>query len=113
MKKYLIDVNLPSRFSFWSSDEFEHVININDEMKDTEIWEYSKINNLTIISKDADFSEMMMINNPPPRVIHIKVGNMKIKELHQFLNKIWPEITRMNKTYKLIRVFSHKLEGID
>lgn len=41
MKKYLVDANLPSRFSLWSGKEFEHVININDEMKDSEIWEYA------------------------------------------------------------------------
>ena len=96
----------------WSGDKFEHVININDELKDSEIWEYSKINNLTIISKDTDFSEMIMINIPP-RVIHIKVGYMKINELHQFLNKIWPEISDMSNNHKLVRVFLNKLEGID
>ncbi len=113
MKKYLIDVNLPSRFSLWSGVEFEQVININDKMKDSEIWEYAKTNGLTIISKDADFSEMMMINNPPPRVIHIKIGNMKINELYQFLNNIWTDVSKMSDNYKLVRVFLNKLEGID
>lgn len=72
-----------------------------------------KTNDLTIISKDADFSEMMMINNPPPRVIHIKVGNMRINDLHKFLNNIWPEVIKMSKTSKLIRIFLNKIEGID
>ena len=42
MSKFLIDVNLPSRFSLWSSDEYEYVIHINDELKDSKIWEYAK-----------------------------------------------------------------------
>jgi len=113
VNKYLIDVNLPSRFSLWSGAEFEHVININDEMKDSEIWEYAKTNDLTIISKDTDFSDLMMINNPPPKVIHIKVGNMKIKDLHQFLNRIWPEVSKTSNDYKLVRVFLNEIEGID
>ena len=53
MAKYLIDVNLPSRFSVWAGEEYEHVVQINDELKDSEIWEYAKTNNLqtsTIIS---------------------------------------------------------------
>jgi hypothetical protein len=33
MKKYLIDVNLPRYFSLWSGDEYEHVVNINDDTK--------------------------------------------------------------------------------
>lgn len=113
MKKYLIDVNLPCRFSLWSSPEFEHIFNINDEMKDCEIWEYAKENNLTIVTKDTDFSELMILNNPPPKVIHIKIGNMKINELHQFLNKHWKDIIQMNNAYKLVRVYRNKLEGVD
>jgi len=42
MKKYLIDVNLPRYFSLWSGDEYEHIANINDELKDSEIWLYAK-----------------------------------------------------------------------
>lgn len=37
MAKYLIDVNLPSKFSSWSGEEYDHVANINDELKDSEI----------------------------------------------------------------------------
>jgi len=66
MSKYLIDVNLPSRFSVWASNEYEHVVHINDELKDSEIWEYAKENSLTIVTKDTDFSDMIMLNNPPP-----------------------------------------------
>jgi hypothetical protein len=29
MVKYLIDVNLPNRFSIWASEEYEYVISIN------------------------------------------------------------------------------------
>ncbi|WML91048.1 DUF5615 family PIN-like protein [Thiothrix lacustris] len=48
MKKYLIDVNLPRYFSLWAGEEYEHVVNIDDEMKDSDIWEYAKQHNLVI-----------------------------------------------------------------
>ncbi len=73
-KKYLIDVNLPRYFSLWAGGEYEHVVNINDGLKDIEIWCYAKENNLTIVTKDTDFSELALLNAPPPRVIHIKFG---------------------------------------
>ena len=113
MSKYLIDVNLPSRFSVWASDEYEHVVHINDELKDSEIWEYAKENNLTIVTKDTDFSDMIMLNNPPPRVIHIKIGNMKIREFHQLITRVWDDVCAMSEDYKLIRVYSNKIEGIE
>jgi len=113
MKQYLIDVNLPSRFSVWSGGEYEHVVHINDEMKDSEIWEYAKKNNLTIVTKDTDFSDMVMLNNPPPRVIHIKLGNMKMKEFHQKISGIWSDVCLMSEAYKLVRVYFKSIEGID
>lgn len=113
MIQYLIDVNLPSRFSVWACSEYEHVVHINDEMKDSEIWEYAKKNNLTIVTKDTDFSDMIMLNTPPPRVIHIKLGNMKMKEFHQKISDIWSDVCSMSKEYKLVRVHSNSIEGID
>jgi predicted nuclease of predicted toxin-antitoxin system len=113
MSKYLIDVNLPSRFSMWATAEYEHVVNINDEMKDSQIWHYAKEHNLTIVTKDTDFSDMIMISTPPPKVIHIKIGNMKMKEFHQLISKNWQDICSMSEDFKLIRVFSNKIEGID
>ena len=113
MVKYLIDVNLPSRFSVWSSEEYEHVINIDDELKDSEIWEYAKVKNLTIVTKDTDFSDLVMLNNPPPRVIHIKFGNMKMKEFHQLISQIWSDVCSLSDEHKLIRVYANRLEGID
>lgn len=113
MKKYLIDVNLPRYFSLWASDEYEHVVNINDELKDSEIWLYAKQQHLTIVSKDADFSELALLNDPPPRVIHIKFGNMKMREFHQTLSKVWTEVCFLSEDYKLLRVYQNRIEGVD
>lgn len=113
MSKYLIDVNLPSRFSLWIGEEYEHVAHINDELKDSEIWDYAKKNNLTIVTKDTDFSDMIMLNDPPPRVIHIKLGNMRMREFHQTLSKVWNDVCQTSQTYKLVRVYANSIEGID
>ena len=66
MPKYLIDANLPYYFSLWNTEEYQHVIDIDAEMKDSDIWEYAKKNDLTIITKDADFSSLVLLNDPPP-----------------------------------------------
>ena len=113
MKKFLIDVNLPRYFSLWSSDEYEHVVNINDELKDSQIWLYAKQQHLTIVTKDADFSELALLNEPPPRVIHIRFGNMKMREFHQTLSKIWVDVCVLSENYKLVRVYQDRIEGVD
>ncbi len=113
MAKYLIDANLPYYFSLWSSQDYQHVVSINDEWEDSEIWHYAKENNLTIITKDADFSDLALLHEPPPRVIHIKIGNMKMKQFHQYLSNIWKEVCELSCKYKLIQIYRDRIEGID
>ena len=54
-----------------------HQKDINDEWSDEKIWIYAKENNLTIISLDSDFSNKIIMSSPPPKVIHIRFGNIK------------------------------------
>jgi hypothetical protein len=41
MPKFLIDVNLPYRFSLWKGDDYIHQNDIGDEWTDTQIWNYA------------------------------------------------------------------------
>lgn len=79
MPKYLIDANLPYHFSLWEGDEYVHVKGIDDQWSDTQIWNYARERDLTIITKDADFSDRNLLVGPPPRVIHIRLGNMRMQ----------------------------------
>jgi predicted nuclease of predicted toxin-antitoxin system len=68
---------------------------------------------LTIVTKDADFSDLVLLNEPPPRVIHIKFGNMKMREFHQLLSKIWTDVCLLSEDYKLVRVYQNRIEGVE
>ncbi|MBU2447470.1 MAG: DUF5615 family PIN-like protein [Bacteroidetes bacterium] len=112
MARFLIDANLPYYFSLWKSEDYIHVKDLNDTLTDEEIWEYAEKNNLTIVSKDSDFSNRILIKNPPPRVIHIKIGNLRINELFILLEKLWNEVIKFNSKYKLVNVYRDHIEGI-
>ncbi len=113
MPKYIVDANLPYYFSLWQDDKYVHVIDIDPCMTDSAIWTYARENNLTIITKDADFSDRILLNNPPPRVIHIKFGNMKIKLFHKTIDSLWDTVLEMSAEYKLVRVYIDRIEGVD
>jgi predicted nuclease of predicted toxin-antitoxin system len=89
MAKYLIDVNLPYYFSLWQGPDYIHQRDINDKWPDTQVWRYAKGENLTIVSKDADFSARALLEAPPPRVIHIRFGNLKMREFHKRISEVW------------------------
>lgn len=113
MALYLIDVNLPYYFSLWNSADYLHQKDIDDTWPDAQIWDYARENNLTIITKDADFSNKILLREPPPRIVHIRFGNMKMKQFHEVLARLWPEVLLLSTDYKLINVFENRIEAIN
>lgn len=113
MKKFLIDVNLPYMFSLWNSDEFVHQKDINDAWTDEQIWDYARERNLTIVTKDSDFSHRIIFSTPPPRIIHIRFGNLKMNEFHQTITSSWINICELSEKYKLVNVFKDRIEGVN
>ena len=112
MAKFLVDANLPVKFRFWSGVDFLHVAAIDPTWSDSQVWKYSELNDLTIITKDADFSARIIAVSPPPRVIHFKTGNLRLKDFHDFIAKHWNEIRRYSETHKLVNVYADKITGI-
>ena len=113
MIEFLVDVNLPYKFKLWHDERFQHVREIDDEWSDRQIWQYAKERSLTIITKDVDFSNRIITSKPPPKIIHIKIGNMKLAEFRKFMLTNWHEIERMNVKYKLVDVYIDKITGIN
>lgn len=113
MAKFLIDANLPYNFSFWNNSDCIHVSDIDESLSDEEIWKFAQEKSLTIVTKDADFSSKIIFHTPPPKVIHLKFGNMRIGELFDFFQKNWNEIKTISDTHKLTNVYNNRIEGIE
>ena len=110
---FLIDENLPYCFNLWKSDKYLHVRDVSELKTDSQIWRYTQQHHLTIISKDSDFSERVLLNEPPPKVIHICLGNLKMRDFHQKLTAIWQDVCELSTEFKLVRVYADRIEGID
>jgi len=79
---------------------------------DTQIWEFARRHDLVIVSKDADFSDRIIIHSPPPRVVHLRFGNLRKKDFHALLARRWPQIETLLKTHKMVNVYADRIEGI-
>ena len=101
---FLVDVNLPKKFSFFNSSDFIHVVDIDPCLSDEEIWDYAFKNDKVIITKDADFYEKCISSEGKPKVILMKVGNMTINELHHFFELNWGIIIKHLQEASLILV---------
>lgn len=89
-----------------------HVSVLGTSPTDTQIWQYAKHNDLTIITKDADFSDRLMVDPSPPKVVHLRFGNMRKRVFHAFLASVWPKIEAFAVDHKLINVYLDRIEAI-
>ena len=112
MAAFLIDANLPRKLSLWEGAGFEWVVDHDAAWTDSTVWEYARRRDLIIVSKDADFSDRAMVSTPPPRVVQIKVGNLRLAELRQFLIKVWPTIEKAAPSHRLLLVSREGVTGI-
>jgi predicted nuclease of predicted toxin-antitoxin system len=87
--KLLLDENLSDRIVFRIIDlypESQHVktlglINTDDGI----IWEYAKINDFVIVSKDADFHQRSLLYSHPPKFIYLRIGNSPTSKIVEIL----------------------------
>lgn len=83
MNGFLFDENLPAKNQFTTSLPVTRVSVLGTSPTDTQIWQYAKDRNLVIVTKDADFSDRLMLDLAPPTVVHLRFGNMRKRKFHQ------------------------------
>lgn len=112
MKGFLFDENLPARIQFTPGLPVIPRTALPASATDTHVWEFARQHQLIIVSKDADFSQRVILHSPPPWVVHLRFGNLRRKEFHLSLARAWPQVEACLKTHKLVNVYLDKVEGI-
>lgn len=97
--KLLFDHHLSPRLVDRLADLFpdsNHVYSLNlDEADDYEIWEFAKENKFTIITKDADFSDLSILRGFPPKIVWIRRGNCKTSDIESILRDNFDAINEL------------------
>lgn len=112
MNGFLFDEHLPANIQLTPSFPVVHVSVLGTSPTDTQIWQYAKQNDLVIVTKDADFSDRLMVDSSSPKVVHLRFGNMRKRAFHAFLASVWPKIEALIGNYKLIDVYRDRIEAI-
>jgi len=76
------------------------------------LWNYAAAREWVIVSKDADFSHRILLTSPPPWVVHLRIGNMKRRDFHAFLVRVWPQVEMLLPSHKLISVYVDRIEAL-
>ncbi|MDX9749685.1 MAG: DUF5615 family PIN-like protein [Flavobacteriales bacterium] len=112
MPRYLIDANLPRWFSQWNTADYVHQHDIDPTRHDAQIWDYAREKDLTIVTKDSDFSSRILLSEPPPKVIHVRLGNMDMRRFHEAIARCWNEVLRTSEEHKLVIVHLDRIESV-
>ncbi|MBD1916835.1 MULTISPECIES: DUF5615 family PIN-like protein [Cyanophyceae] len=87
--KLLFDQNLSRKLVNRLADIFPEASHVQlkglAEKTDTEIWDFAKLNDFCIVTKDADFLERSRLYGAPPKVVWLRCGNAPTSRIEALL----------------------------
>lgn len=111
MTGFLFDENLPSRLTFVPSLPVNPSTSLGASPSDLALWEHARQHAMVIVTKDADFSDRIMLSSPPPWIVHLRFGNLRRRAYHALLAKVWPDVEALLPAHKLICVYADRIEA--
>ena len=89
--KLLFDQNLSPSLVDSLADIYPESVHVQsgglDRADDTAVWDFARLQNLVIVTKDADFQERSLIAGAPPKVIWIRRGNCSTSDIQTILRR--------------------------
>jgi predicted nuclease of predicted toxin-antitoxin system len=87
--KLLFDENLSPRLASRLDDLFPASTHVRDvglrAADDPSVWEYARLNDFMIVSKDADMHDLSLLFGNPPKVIWLRLGNCSTAQAENLL----------------------------
>jgi predicted nuclease of predicted toxin-antitoxin system len=98
--KLLFDHNLSPRLvnnlvDLFPNSNHLYLMELDRESDDV-IWKIAKRENYTVVTKDADFNELLILKGFPPKVIWIRSGNCSTKTIEFLLRNSYQNILAFN-----------------
>ena len=108
----LLDENVSARLRTAFDVPVIHVSEWADGLKDWALWERARQESLVIVTQDADFTERMLVQEPPPWVVHVRTGNMRVADFRALLADIWLHVWELLTDHKLVIIYRDRLEAV-
>lgn len=112
MKHLLVDENLPDPLVTILPGECSHATDLGKQCPDSQLWQHARQHEWTILTRDTDFFDRIMLQGPPPKVSWVRLGNIRRAELEALIVRRWPEILALLETSDLVEVHPSHLEGL-
>ena len=105
--KLLFDENLSPKLVAKCADTFPACAHVSllglEGHPDSEIWDYARENEFTIVSKDSDFYHRSVLIGPPPQLVWLRLGNCTSDEIVNLLQR---------NQHKIVELFASKTTAV-
>jgi predicted nuclease of predicted toxin-antitoxin system len=106
----LIDENLPASLAAILPVGCSHATELGLQPTDLQLWSHARDQAWTILTRDTDFFDRLVIEGPPPKIIWVRLGNIRKRDLESMLLRLWPQISALLADADLIQVHPDSLE---
>lgn len=107
--RFLIDNQLPPALARFIETELgceaKHVAEMGlRDASDAEVWQYASANGFALVSKDEDFTHMVL-KSSNACLIWLRVGNCRRTFLLDLFRRLWPDVLeRLESGDRLIEI---------
>jgi predicted nuclease of predicted toxin-antitoxin system len=112
VKHLLIDENLPASLASLLPGPSSHATDLGVQPSDHDLWEHARKEGWVILTRDTDFFDRIILHGPPPKVVWVRLGNMRRAALEAHLVQLWASIVRLLETADLVEVHPDALEAL-
>jgi predicted nuclease of predicted toxin-antitoxin system len=112
VKHLLIDENLPASIARILPVDSSHATDVADRPSDRQLWDYARSRGWNILTRDTDFFDRIMLDGSPPKVIWVRLGNIRKRDLEAKLLQLWPSIVNLLEDSDLVEIHPDSLEAV-
>ncbi|MDP9315091.1 MAG: DUF5615 family PIN-like protein [Chloroflexota bacterium] len=99
--KLLFDQNLSPRLVNHLAADYPASAHVSmlglDQALDVEVWTYARDHGFTIVTKDADFSDLTVLLGFPPKVVWLRLGNCPTDAIEAVLRVHKPTLEALHR----------------
>jgi predicted nuclease of predicted toxin-antitoxin system len=112
--KLLFDANLSPKLVGRLAQLFPDSIHVFDSglarfTSDESVWEYAKINELVIVTADADFLSLAQKRGAPPKVVRLENCNYRTARVEDLIRQHALRITELETSSKSVLIIRNTI----
>ena len=108
---FIVDENLPQTLVAKLGAGSLHATDLGERMSDIQLWLYAKQHEQIVVTKDADFFDRLSLEGSPPKVVWVRLGNMRRTALETEILRRWPEVLGLLGSANLVEIHGDRLEA--